>query len=102
MACGTFKRRTHLHPDTDQANDLASCNGLLVGHSLFQGKRNLTVVGPHGSKGRIKVAVCATHPIQYQVSLWRRLASEAGLAVQVFYGSDMSIRGYQVKVSEQR
>ncbi len=33
-----------------------------------------------------RLAVFATHPIQYQVSWFQRLAREAGLLVRVFYG----------------
>ena len=43
---------------------------------------------------RLKIAICATHPIQYQAPLWRHLAQRAGVQVKVFYGSDMSVRGY--------
>lgn len=41
-----------------------------------------------------KLAVVATHPIQYQAPLWRLLAQEPELDVHVFYGSDFSVRGY--------
>jgi len=44
---------------------------------------------------KIRVAVCATHPIQYQAPLWRKLAAHSDLEVKVFYGTDMSVRGYQ-------
>lgn len=43
----------------------------------------------------IRVAICATHPIQYQVPLWRWLAGQPSLHVRVFYGCDMSVRGYK-------
>jgi len=47
------------------------------------------------SDRRIRVAVCATHPIQYQAPLWRALAARPGLQVHVFFGSDLSVRGYR-------
>jgi glycosyltransferase involved in cell wall biosynthesis len=43
----------------------------------------------------VRVAICATHPIQYQAPLWRRLAGRPDLRVRVFYGCDMSVRGYR-------
>jgi glycosyltransferase involved in cell wall biosynthesis len=42
----------------------------------------------------IRVAILATHPIQYQAPLWRKLAARPEFKVQVFYGSDLSVRGY--------
>jgi len=44
---------------------------------------------------RCKVAVIATHPIQYQAPLWRRLAQDPALHVRAFFGTDMSVRGYR-------
>jgi glycosyltransferase involved in cell wall biosynthesis len=44
---------------------------------------------------RIRVAIVATHPIQYQAPLWRKLASDSRFEVLVLYGSDLSIRGYR-------
>lgn len=44
---------------------------------------------------KLKVAICATHPIQYQAPLWRKLSAFAELELKVFYGTDMSVRGYQ-------
>ncbi len=41
-----------------------------------------------------KLAIIATHPIQYQAPLWRALATTPDLDVHVYYGSDFSIRGY--------
>ncbi|MDH7516468.1 MAG: glycosyltransferase family 4 protein [Bacteroidota bacterium] len=41
-----------------------------------------------------KLAVVATHPVQYHASIWRRLAAEGGLGIHVFYGSDFSVAGY--------
>ena len=42
-----------------------------------------------------KIAIFATHPIQYQVPLWRLLAAHPEFEVQVCYGTDMSVRGYK-------
>jgi len=41
----------------------------------------------------IRLAVCATHPIQYQAPIFRALANEPGLYVKVFFLSDHSIKG---------
>ena len=43
--------------------------------------------------GLRRLAVFATHPIQYQAPIWRRLAQAPGLEVVVHYFSDHSIRG---------
>ncbi len=43
----------------------------------------------------IRVAVLATHPIQYHAPLWRRVAADPRLAVRVFFGSDLGVRGYR-------
>lgn len=40
----------------------------------------------------MRLAVFATHPIQYQVPIWRALASTEGLEVVVHYFSDFGIR----------
>jgi glycosyltransferase involved in cell wall biosynthesis len=45
----------------------------------------------------IKVAILATHPIQYHAPLWRKLAGVPHFDVNVFYGTDMSVRGYTDK-----
>ena len=42
---------------------------------------------------KVRVAVFNTHPIQYYAPIWRKLAKSPELEVQVFYGSDFSIRG---------
>lgn len=42
-----------------------------------------------------RVAIFATHPIQYQTPIWRKLAALHDLEVKVFYGTDMSVRGYK-------
>jgi len=44
---------------------------------------------------RKRLAIIATHPIQYQVPIWRALAADPALEVEVFYATDMSIRGYR-------
>jgi glycosyltransferase involved in cell wall biosynthesis len=41
-----------------------------------------------------RLAIIATHPIQYQVPIWRALSREANLEVRVYYASDSSVRGY--------
>jgi glycosyltransferase involved in cell wall biosynthesis len=43
----------------------------------------------------LRVAVLATHPIQYQAPLWRGLALRPALKLHVFFGSDISVRGYR-------
>jgi len=40
-----------------------------------------------------RLAVFYTHPIQYLAPLWRRLAAESDLDIQVHYFSDASVRG---------
>jgi len=45
--------------------------------------------------GTIRLAVFSTHPIQYQAVLWRLLAASPRLHVEVFFATDMSVRGYQ-------
>jgi glycosyltransferase involved in cell wall biosynthesis len=46
---------------------------------------------------KIRVAILATHPIQYQAPLWRSLAMDTRLDIHVVYGSDLSVRGYRDK-----
>lgn len=41
-----------------------------------------------------RLAILATHPVQYQCPLWAKLAQTSGLCVKVFFGSDFSIQGY--------
>ncbi len=41
----------------------------------------------------MKLGVFATHPIQYQVPLWRLLNSYDEISLKVFYFSDHSVRG---------
>lgn len=53
------------------------------------------VGGPAAKDRAIRLAVFCTHPIQYQVPLWRALAASPLLHVEVFYATDMSIRGYR-------
>jgi len=43
----------------------------------------------------VKLAVLATHPIQYQVPVWRALASRENVILCVFYGSDIGARTYR-------
>lgn len=42
----------------------------------------------------IRLAVFATHPIQYQCPLWRRLHEKRGISTRVFFLSDFSARAY--------
>src|ERR1035437_5025063 len=42
----------------------------------------------------IRLAACATHPIQYHTPVWRRLALTPGIEFEAFFGTDMSVRGY--------
>lgn len=41
-----------------------------------------------------RLAIVTTHPIQYQVPLWRSLAQDPDLDLHVYFGSDFSVRGY--------
>lgn len=43
----------------------------------------------------VRLAYLASHPIQYQAPLLRRIAQEPDVDLTVFYGSDFSVRGYQ-------
>lgn len=45
----------------------------------------------------VRVAYYASHPIQYQAPLLRRVAAEPGVALKAFFGSDFSVRGYRDK-----
>lgn len=46
-------------------------------------------------KGRLRLYVLNTHPIQYYAPLWRELSHLRGIRVEVLYGSDFSVRGYR-------
>ena len=46
-------------------------------------------------KTGLRLAACATHPIQYHSPVWRRLAAEPGIEFEIFYGTDISVRGYK-------
>ena len=50
---------------------------------------------PDQTERPLRVAVLATHPIQYQAPLWRGLALRPDLKLHVFFGSDISVRGYR-------
>lgn len=41
-----------------------------------------------------RIAIIASHPIQYQSPVWRALAQMPEFEIHVFYGSDFSVRGY--------
>lgn len=43
---------------------------------------------------RVRLAVLATHPVQYQAPLLRRIAQEPDIELTVLYGSDMSVRPF--------
>lgn len=44
---------------------------------------------------RVRLAYVVSHPIQYQAPLLRRIAQEPDIELTVFFGSDLSTRGYQ-------
>ena len=46
------------------------------------------------STGRYRLAVVATHPIQYQTPLWRALASSDTVSLKVFYASSAGAAEY--------
>lgn len=50
---------------------------------------------PDASRPAIRVAYVVSHPIQYQAPLLRRIAQEPDIDLTVFFGSDISLRGYQ-------
>jgi len=52
-------------------------------------------MSPDQPERALRVAVLATHPIQYQAPLWRALALRPDLKLHVFFGSDISVRGYR-------
>ncbi len=43
----------------------------------------------------LRLGYLVSHPIQYQAPLLRRIASEPGLDLRVFFGSDLSVRSYR-------
>ncbi len=46
---------------------------------------------------KVKLAYLASHPIQYQAPLLRRIAQEPDIELTVLFGSDFSVRGYKDK-----
>lgn len=50
---------------------------------------------PIASRPPVRVAYVVSHPIQYQAPLLRRIAREPDIDLTVFFGSDISLRGYQ-------
>ncbi|MFO0745649.1 MAG: glycosyltransferase family 4 protein [Myxococcota bacterium] len=46
------------------------------------------------SAGPIRIAYVTSHPIQYQAPLFRRLAATDGVALKVFFASDMGLSTY--------
>ncbi|NYF80894.1 glycosyltransferase family 4 protein [Granulicella arctica] len=49
------------------------------------------------SRGKVRLAYLVSHPIQYQAPLLRRIAQEPDIELTVFFGSDLSVRGYKDK-----
>lgn len=47
------------------------------------------------TKRCVRLAYLASHPIQYQAPLLRRIAQEPEIDLTVFFGSDFSVRGYR-------
>ncbi len=75
-----------------------------VGQDLFHAQRTATMAGPPSrdhdmTTDKIKLAYLVSHPIQYQAPLLRRIAQEPDIDLTVFYGSDFSLRSYQMKAS---
>lgn len=48
-----------------------------------------------GAHRRIRLAYVVSHPIQYQAKLLRRIASDPGIDLTVFFCSDFSLRSYK-------
>lgn len=46
------------------------------------------------ARSRIRLAIICTHPIQYQVPLWRALAADERWRVHVYFGAVMGAAGY--------
>ena len=44
---------------------------------------------------KYKLAVCTTHPIQYQAPVWRHLSTQPDIELKVFFASDFSVKGYK-------
>ena len=44
---------------------------------------------------KLRLAYLVSHPIQYQAPLLRRIAREPDIDLTVFFGSDLSVRGYK-------
>lgn len=49
------------------------------------------------SSRKVRLAYFVSHPIQYQAPLLRRIALESDIDLQVFFFSDLSVRGYSDK-----
>jgi glycosyltransferase involved in cell wall biosynthesis len=49
---------------------------------------------PHAGRG-VRLAYLASHPIQYQAPLLRRIAQEPDIDLTVFFSSDFSVREYR-------
>lgn len=48
-----------------------------------------------GARRTVRVAYLASHPIQYQAPLLRRIAQEPDVDLTVLFGSDFSVRAYK-------
>ena len=46
-----------------------------------------------GTNAHARLAVFVSHPVQYHVPLWRRLSSQPGVDVKLFYFSDQNLHG---------
>jgi len=48
----------------------------------------------YSEQRKLRLAYFVTHPIQYQAPMLRRIAAEPDIDLQVFFSSDLSVRGY--------
>ena len=44
---------------------------------------------------KYRLAILTSHPIQYQAPIWRALAADPRLDIEVYFGTDMSLLGYR-------
>lgn len=45
-----------------------------------------------GGRSMGRLAILTTHPIQYHVPVWRRLAQDQDLEIRVYFGSELGVR----------
>ena len=57
------------------------------------GAQSTTPIAADGPLDTVRVAIFATHPIQYHVPIWRALSKTPGFEMTVYYFSDHSVRG---------